>query len=82
MKNKFKWFLKKVLIFINYPTKYPLFSGDKSQIGFLHTLYENKKLIKKNYSKFKELNVDNISKFDFKEITTNSINSSSHLKNH
>jgi len=60
--------------------KYPLFSGDKSQIGFLHTLYENKKLIKKNYSKFKELNVDNISKFDFKEITTNSINSSSHLK--
>ncbi len=80
MKNKFKWFLKKVLIFINYPTKYPLFSGDKFQVAFLHTLYENKRLIKKNYSKFKELNVDNINKFDFKEITKNSINSSAHLK--
>ena len=79
MKNKFKWFLKKVLIFINYPTKYPLFSEDKSQIAFLHTLYENKRLIKKNYSKFKELNVDNINKIDFKEITKNSINSSEHL---
>ncbi|GIR20377.1 hypothetical protein CM15mP35_06380 [bacterium] len=60
--------------------KYPLFSVDKSQIAFLHTLYENKRLIKKNYSKFKELNVDNINKFDFKEITKNSINSSAHLK--
>ena len=62
--------------------KYPLFSGDKSQIAFLHTLYENKRLIKKNYSKFKKLNVDNINKIDFKEITKNSINSSVHLKNH
>ena len=59
--------------------KYPLFSVDKSQIAFLHTLYENKRLIKKNYSKFKELNVDSINKIDFKEITKNSINSSEHL---
>ena len=80
MKSKLKWFLKKILIFIKYPTEYPLFSGDKSQIGFLHTLYENERLIKKNYSKYKELNLDNIREFDFKEITTNSINSSSHLK--
>tara|TARA_S200000501_G_scaffold141233_1_gene133474 strand:+ start:288 stop:1100 length:813 start_codon:yes stop_codon:yes gene_type:complete len=79
MKNKFKWFVKKVLIFINYPNKYPVFSRDKFKIAFLHTIYENKRLIKKNYSKYKELNVDNISKFDFSEITKNSIDSSSHL---
>ncbi len=80
MKNKFKWFIKKILIFINYPNKYPLFSKDKSQIGLLHTLYENKRLIKKNHTKFKELNISNISNLDFKKITKNSINSSAHLK--
>ena len=80
MKSKLKWFLKKILIFINYPNDYPLFSRDKSQLGILHTLYENKRLIKNNYSKYKELNLYNINKFNFKEITIKSINSSMHLK--
>jgi len=79
MKSKLKWFIKKILIFINYPLKYPLFTRDKSKIAFLHTLYENKELIKKNQTQYKELNIENINKFNFNEITKNSIDHSSHL---
>ena len=79
MKSKLKWFIKKILIFINYPLKYPLFTKDKSKIAFLHTLYENKELIKKNQTQYKELNIENINKFNFNEITKNSIDHSSHL---
>jgi len=79
VKNNIKWFIKKILLFINYPLRYPLFSDDKSEIGFLHTLYENRNFIKKNYSQYKELNIDNINEFNFEEITKNSIDCSSHL---
>ena len=80
MKNKIKWLIKRILIFIKFPARSLYFFINNIDPGILHTRYENNKLIKKNYLKYQKLTLNALNVFDFKDISQKSQNSSAHLK--
>lgn len=76
--NKLKWFIKKLIIFLNYPVKVLKNNFD---FDFLNTVYMNSKFIEKNKNSFSELNLENIKSIDLQKQTQLSILSSEHMSN-
>ena len=79
MKNKIKWFLKRILIVSNYP-KQTIFSiTNKDKMSLFHTAYENKKLMNTENSKIKEPRLEKLKDLEFDKLTNQSKKNSAHL---
>ncbi len=79
MKNKIKWFLKRILIVSNYP-KQTIFSiTNKDKMSLFHTAYENKKLMNTENSKIKEPRLEKLKDLEFEKLTNQSKKNSAHL---
>lgn len=77
MVNKFKWNLKKVLIFLNYPLKTITYKFD---FEYINTLLSNENIIKTNKEKYTSLDDSLVSSYDFQKESESSRRNSIHLQ--
>tara|TARA_B110000003_G_scaffold274944_1_gene316192 strand:+ start:562 stop:1368 length:807 start_codon:yes stop_codon:yes gene_type:complete len=77
MVNKFKWNLKKVLIFLNYPLKTITYKFD---FEYINTLLSNENIIKTNEEKYTSLDDSLVSSYDFQKESESSRRNSIHLQ--
>jgi hypothetical protein len=74
--DKFKWFLKKIILLFKHPI---ILLTSKFDFSFVFTIYKNNQTIQQNFLKYNNLDVSEVGKLSFENITNKSTKASHHL---